>query len=208
MRVGDYAIVREIGRGGMGAVYLAESADAEYRQQVAIKIIKRGMDTDEVLRRFRGERQILANLNHPHITRLLDGGQTSNGLPFLVMEYVEGVPLTEYAEGHNLSIASRLELFRAVCAAVGFAHQNLIIHRDLKPSNILVTSEGTVKLLDFGIAKLLNPGTIAQTAEMTALGVMTPEYASPEQACGATVTTASDVYSLSDYTELLARIAL
>ena len=194
--IGHYTIVRELGRGGMGVVYLAERAD-EYREQIALKIIKRGMDTDFVVRRFRHERQILASLNHPNIARLFDGGTTEEGLPYFVMEYIEGEPIDQYCDHHNLTIQARLKLFRIVCAAVQYAHQNLVIHRDLKPGNILITADGTVKLLDFGIAKILNP-EISQTIEKTAtlMRLMTPEYASPEQVRGELVTTTSDVYSL------------
>ncbi len=197
-RIGAYRIVREIGRGGMGAVYLAVRADSEYQKRVAIKLVKRGMDTDFILRRFRNERQILASLDHQHIARLLDGGTTDDGLPYFVMEYIEGQPLYEYADRHKLTTPERLKLFCQACAAVSYAHQNLVIHRDIKPGNILVTSDGTLKLLDFGIAKLLNPelspDTIAPTA--TAMRLMTPEYASPEQAQGLKASQASDVYSL------------
>jgi serine/threonine protein kinase/tetratricopeptide (TPR) repeat protein len=196
--IGPYRVLRRIGQGGMGAVYLAQRDDAEFKQQVAIKLVKRGMDTEFVLRRFRNERQILAALNHPNIARLLDGGTTGDGRPYFVMEYIEGKPITEYADEHRLSTAERLHLFREVCAAIHYAHQNLVIHRDIKPSNILVTAEGTPKLLDFGIAKLLNPELAAQTIEATAVAIrlMTPEYASPEQVKGEAITTASDVYSL------------
>src|SRR5437868_3945156 len=196
--IGPYRILRRIGQGGMGAVYLAQRDDAEFKQQVAIKLVKRGMDTEFVLRRFRNERQILAALNHPNIARLLDGGTTSDGRPYFVMEYIEGKPITEYADEQRLSTAERLQLFQEVCAAIHYAHQNLVIHRDIKPSNILVTAEGTPKLLDFGIAKLLNPDLAAQTLEATAVAIrlMTPEYASPEQVKGEAITTASDVYSL------------
>ena len=195
-QIGHYRIVRELGRGGMGAVYLAERAD-EYREQVALKIVKRGMDTDFVVRRFRHERQILASLHHSNIARLFDGGTTEEGLPYFVMEYIEGEPIDQYCAHHNLTIQERLQIFRTVCAAVQYAHQNLVIHRDLKPGNILITADGTVKLLDFGIAKILNP-EISQTIEKTAtlMRLMTPEYASPEQVRGELVTTASDVYSL------------
>ena len=197
-RVGSYKIVREIGRGGMGAVYLAVRADDEFQKRVAIKLIKRGMDTDYIIRRFRNERQILASLDHPNIARLLDGGTTEDGLPYFVMEYVEGQPLHHYCDTKRLSTVERLRLFLKVCSAVHYAHQNLIIHRDLKPSNILVTADGTPKLLDFGIAKLLNPEIASQTLDPTtmALRLMTPEYASPEQVRGEPATTASDVYSL------------
>lgn len=197
-RIGAYMIVREIGRGGMGAVYEAVRDDDQYQTRVAIKIIKRGMDTDFILRRFRNERQILARLNHPHIARLLDGGTTEDGLPYFVMECIEGQPITEYADERRLANDERLKLFRAVCSAVQYAHQNLVIHRDIKPGNILVTAEGVPKLLDFGIAKLLHPDLSSQATALTAveLRAMTPEYASPEQVCGGTITTASDVYSL------------
>lgn len=190
-----YRIIREIGRGGMGAVFLAERADDEYRKQVAIKLIKRGTDTDSVLRHFRNERQILAGFEHANIARLFDGGTTQNGLPYFVMEYVEGKRLDDYCRESNLSILQRLELFRKICAAVSYAHQRLVIHRDLKPANIRVTADGEPKLLDFGIAKLLDPGpAIEQTVTFAA--VMTPDYASPEQVRGENITTASDVYSL------------
>ena len=196
-RIGAYQIVREIGRGGMGAVYLAERADEQFRETVALKIVKRGMDTQFVLRRFRHERQILASLHHPNIAQLLDGGTTEDGLPYFVMEYIAGESVDEYCDHHQLSIIERLKLFRTICAAVHYAHQNLVIHRDLKPANILITTDGAVKLLDFGIAKILNP-EISQTLEKTAtlMRLMTPEYASPEQVRGLPVTTASDVYSL------------
>src|SRR5213080_1312128 len=195
--IGAYRTVREIGRGGMGAVYLAERADEQYRKQVAIKLIKRGMDTDSVLRHFRNERQILAGFDHPNIARLFDGGTTDDGLPYFVMEYVEGLPINEYCAAHKISLVERLKLFREVCRAVSYAHRHTVIHRDIKMSNILVTSEGTPKLLDFGIAKILQPGG-GPEALMTMTGVrpMTPEYASPEQVRGEPVTTASDVYSL------------
>ena len=195
--IGAYRIVREIGRGGMGAVYLAERADEQYRRRVAIKVIKRGMDTDAVLRHFRKERQILADFDHPNIARLFDGGTTVNGLPYFVMEYIEGVPIDQYCTVSALSIEERLELFLQVCTAVSYAHRHTVIHRDIKMSNILVTSEGIPKLLDFGIAKILQPGA-GPEALMTMTGVrpMTPEYASPEQVRGGPVTTASDVYSL------------
>ena len=197
-RIGPYELIGELGRGGMGTVYLAARVDRAYQKQVAIKLIKRGMDTDEVLRRFRNERQILANLDHPHIGRLLDGGTTEDGQPYFVMEYIEGRPMDAYCDAHRLAIGARLGLFRTVCAAVHYAHQNLVVHRDLKPSNILVTADGAVKLLDFGIAKMLHPERTAETLTSTTAGPrpMTPEYASPEQARGAAVTTASDVYSL------------
>jgi eukaryotic-like serine/threonine-protein kinase len=196
--IGSYRVIRELGRGGMGTVYLAGRADDTYKKSVAIKLIKRGMDTEEVLSRFRNERQILASLDHPNIARLLDGGTTEQGLPYFVMEYIEGQPIDRYCDEKRLTTAERLQLFRTVCAAVHYAHQNLVVHRDLKPSNILVTNKGAVKLLDFGIAKLLNADLYARTDVATAQWVrpMTPAYASPEQACGRKITTASDTYSL------------
>jgi tetratricopeptide (TPR) repeat protein len=190
-----YRIIREIGRGGMGAVFLAERADDEYRKQVAVKLIKRGTDTDSVLRHFRNERQILAGFDHANIARLFDGGTTKSGLPYFVMEYVEGLPIDEYCNAHALTVVERLKLFRQVCAAVSYAHRHLVIHRDIKRSNILVTAEGVPKLLDFGIAKLLQEGD-QPLATMTGLRLMTPQSASPEQIRGQPVTTASDVYSL------------
>ncbi|HEY6806518.1 MAG TPA: protein kinase [Pyrinomonadaceae bacterium] len=194
-RVGHYRVVEELGRGGMGAVYLAHRED-EFEKVVALKIIKRGMDTDDMLRRFRNERQILAQLDHPNIARLLDGGTTDDGLPYFVLEYVDGVAIDDYSRQHQLSINDRLKLFRQVCSAVSYAHQHLAIHRDIKPSNILVTAEGVPKLLDFGIAKLLSPG-VSTSDTLTGMQLMTPEYASPEQARGDnSITTASDIYSL------------
>src|SRR5690606_2456991 len=153
-----YRIVREIGRGGMGAVYLAERADGEFDQRVAVKLVKRGMDTDEILARFRHERRILASLEHPSIARLYDGGATDDGLPYLVMELVDGETITSYCNRLRLTIDQRIDLFRAVCAAVQHAHQKLVVHRDIKPSNILVAQDGTPRLLDFGIALLLDEG--------------------------------------------------
>ncbi|HVE56899.1 MAG TPA: serine/threonine-protein kinase [Pyrinomonadaceae bacterium] len=194
-KIGVYLIEKEIGRGGMGAVYLASRADEQFQKQVAIKLIKRGFDTDEIIRRFRHERQILAAFDHPNITRLLDGGATENGLPYLVMDYVDGLPLNSYCEEKRLSINERLDLFLQICSAVTYAHQNLIIHRDIKPSNILVTADGVPKLLDFGIAKLTASGS-PQTIERTGMQMLTPEYASPEQLLGQPVTTATDIYSL------------
>ena len=195
--IGAYRVVREIGRGGMGAVYLAERADEQYQKQVAIKLIKRGMDTDTVLRHFRNERQILAGFDHPNIARLFDGGTTEECLPYFVMEYVEGVPIDKYCDAHSLSIVKRLQLFREVCAAVSYAHRHTVIHRDIKQSNILVTADGVPKLLDFGIAKILTAGDQAEALmTMTGMRPMTPEYASPEQVRAEPLTTASDVYSL------------
>ncbi len=193
---GAYQVIREIGRGGLGAVYLAARADDEYRKQVAIKLVRRGLDTEDILHRFRNERQILAQLDHPNIARLIDGGTTDDGRPYFVMEYVNGEPINAYCDANALPTAERLTLFRKVCAAVTYAHQNLVIHRDLKPSNILVTREGEPKLLDFGIAKLLSAGDELFTQTIPALRVMTPEYASPEQVKGDKIMTTSDVYSL------------
>src|SRR2546425_1558954 len=195
-RIGHYEIVRELGSGGMGSVYLAVRSDA-YRKQVALKLLRRGMNSDFILSRFRNERQILASLDHPHIARLLDGGATDDERPYFVMEHVEGAPIDRYCQERNLSTTERLKLFRLVCSAVHYAHQNLVVHRDLKPGNILVTADGVPKLLDFGIAKIFNPELAAETLQMTGAGMrlMTPEYASPEQVRGQQITTASDVYS-------------
>lgn len=198
-KLGNYQILREIGAGGMGSVYLAERADGSFQKKVAIKVVKRGMDTKFILSRFRQERQVLALLNHPFITTLLDGGTTAEGLPYFVMDFIEGEPLHRYADHLKLSIASRLQLFLEVCEAVEYAHQNKIIHRDLKPNNILIKADGTPRLLDFGIAKVFNSEfqdgiTIEQT--VTRMRLMTPEYASPEQVKGEKVSTVSDIYSL------------
>ncbi len=198
-RIGAYQITREIGRGGMGAVYLAERVDSAFRHRVAIKLIKRGMDTDFILRRFRNERQILATLDHQHIAKLLDGGTTEDGLPYFVMEFIPGQPIYRYCDERKLPIMERLRLLCQVCEAVAYAHRSHVIHRDLKPSNILVTADGVPKLLDFGIAKVLDPGLVADITldpTATAMRLMTPEYASPEQVQGAAITPATDVYSL------------
>lgn len=196
-QVGAYRIEREIGRGGMGSVYLARRAEGDFDKAVAIKLIKRGFDTDEIVSRFRHERRILASLDHPYITKLLDGGSTGDGRPYLVMEYVEGRPLTFFCEENGLDVGERLELFLKVCSAVSFAHSNLVIHRDLKPSNIAITKDGSPRLLDFGIAKLLSPYPQTLTAGTAdAFRAMTPDYASPEQLSGGPITLASDVYSL------------
>ena len=196
-RIDGYKILEEIGHGGMGTVYLAVRAD-DFEKRVALKLIKRGMDTTAVLKRFMMERQILAHLEHPYIANLLDGGSTTEGLPYFVLEFVEGLPVTKFCDTHDLNIEERLNLFQKICSAVSYAHQNLVVHRDLKPSNILVANDGTPKLLDFGIAKLLHPDWSLDTNEATATAfrVMTPEYAAPEQIRGLPVTTASDVYSL------------
>jgi len=198
-RLGAYQIIERIGEGGMGEVYRAIRADDQYQMQVAIKLVRIGFDSRFTLARFKAERQILANLDHPNITRLLDGGETEEGQPFLVMEYVRGLPLDQYCDQHKLNVNARLELFRVVCAAVQFAHQNLVIHRDLKPGNILVTEDGTPKLLDFGIAKIMEPDGAgpAMARTQTMVRLLTPEYASPEQFRGGPFTTATDVYSLS-----------
>ena len=197
-RLGPYRLIREIGHGGMGTVYLGVRDDDAFQKRVAIKVLKRGMDTDSIVRRFRHERQILASLEHPFIASLLDGGSTPDGRPYFAMEYVDGQPIVDYCDTNRLDTPARLALFRHVCAAVQYAHQNLVIHRDIKPANVLVMADGTPKLLDFGIAKLLNPELGGQTLAPTAPGLqlMTPEYASPEQVRGEAVTTASDVYSL------------
>lgn len=196
-RIGAYKVLHKIGEGGMGYVLLAMRDDGQFRQRVAIKLIKRGMDTDEVLKRFEFERQVLGALNHPNIARLYDGGATEDGRPYFVLEHVEGEPIDQYCDSQQLSIADRLALFRKVCSAVHYAHQNLIVHRDIKPGNILVTASGEPKLLDFGIAKLLRSdiagGSVATMADVR---LMTPEYASPEQVQGKPITTATDVYSL------------
>ncbi len=193
-RIGVYQVLEQIGSGGMGEVYSAVRADGQYTKKVAIKLVRGGYDSRFVLERFRNERQILATLDHPNIARLLDGGTTEDGVPYLVMELVEGDRIDRYCDERQLSVSDRLQLFRQVCVAVQYAHQRLVIHRDLKPSNILVTSEGVPKLLDFGIAKILDPTSAA--AQTTLARPMTPESASPEQIRGEPITTASDVYSL------------
>ncbi len=195
-RVGAYELVRELGRGGMGAVWLAYRADQQFEKVVAIKLLKRGTDTDEVLRRFQFERQILARLEHPNIARLLDGGMTDDGLPYFVMEYVAGKTLTEFCTTAALILEERLRLFLKICAAVQFAHQNLVVHRDLKPGNILVTEDCEPKLLDFGIARLLAPDDSTRAVTMAEHQRLTPAYASPEQVRGEPITTVSDIYSL------------
>ncbi len=194
-RVGAYKIVQRIGRGGMATVYLASRADEQYEKQVAIKILLPELDSDDLLRRFRNERQTLAKLDHPNIVKLLDGGSTDEGLPYLVMDYVQGVPIDKYCDNHKLSTEERLRLFCQVGAAVQCAHQNLIVHRDLKPSNILITEDGSPKLLDFGISKVLQPHN-GSSVTQTLTRRMTPAYASPEQVKGEPVTPATDIYSL------------
>jgi tetratricopeptide (TPR) repeat protein len=196
-KIGPYLILEQAGQGGMGTVYRAVRDD-DYHQQVAIKLVKRDLETDILLARFRQERQVLALLNHPNIARLLDGGTTADGRPYLVMEWVDGVPITEYCRARNLPLRRRLDLFTSVCHAVAHAHGNLVVHRDLKPSNILITPEGVPKLLDFGIAKIVSPEPCPDGVTMTMAGALalTPEYASPEQVRGEPATTATDIYSL------------
>ena len=199
LHIGPYMLVRELGRGGMGAVYQAMRSDGEYLHTVAIKLIKRGMDTDAIVRRFRTERQILAGLSHPNIASLLDGGTTPDGRPYLVMEFIEGQTIVDYAASRDLDIRRRIELFLPICRAVEHAHQRHILHRDLKPANVMVTADGIPKLLDFGIAKLLLPELVAGGVQETEspARLLTPDYASPEQIRGtAEVTAATDVYSL------------
>ncbi len=194
-RIGAYRVLRELGAGGMGTVYLAERADGQFEHQVALKIMRPGVGAEELRRRFLHERQILAQLLHPNVARLYDGGVTEDGQPYFVMEHVGGQPIDRYCDARQLGISARLTLFKDVCRAVAYAHRNLVVHRDLKPSNILVTDEGTVKLLDFGIAKLLE-GKDEELRTRTGLRVMTPNYAAPEQIRGQAITTATDVYSL------------
>jgi serine/threonine protein kinase/tetratricopeptide (TPR) repeat protein len=195
--VGPYELLRELGRGGMGTVYLGKRTDEVYDKDVAIKLVTPGMDTDFLLARFKRERQVLASLEHPNIARLLDGGTAQTGEPYFVMEYIPGVPITQFCQEKQLSVADRLRLFLPVCAAVTYAHSRFVVHRDLKPGNILVEENGTPRLLDFGICKLLlaNPMEAAETMTQ-GMGMMTPDYASPEQVRGEPVTVASDTYSL------------
>ena len=198
-RIGAYELLARLGRGGMGEVWRAKRADTQYEKEVAIKLVRTGYDTAFVLQRFKAERQILATLEHPNIARLIDGGVTEEGQPYLAMELVDGRPIDEYCESRGLSTAERLRLFREVCAAVSYAHQRLVVHRDLKPGNILVTAEGTIKLLDFGIAKLVQPSPADDAptdATHTTMRALTPAFSSPEQILGLHITTASDVYSL------------
>ncbi|HEX7836448.1 MAG TPA: protein kinase [Kofleriaceae bacterium] len=197
-RIGRFRLLELLGEGGMGAVYLAERDNAQFSQRAAIKILSRAVGSPEAIARFRDERQILAALEHPHIVRLLDGGSTDDGQPYLVMEHIEGTAITRYADRHQLSVRARIELVRQVCAALQYAHQNLVVHRDIKPSNILVDAGGAPKILDFGIAKLLAPVASFEREARTRTGfaMFTPEYASPEQARGEAVSTATDVYSV------------
>ncbi|HRX87510.1 MAG TPA: serine/threonine-protein kinase, partial [Phycisphaerae bacterium] len=196
-RLGPYELVRRIGEGGMGTVWLARRADGLFERDVAVKFVRRGMDSDTVVRRFHNERAVLATLIHPNIGQMYDGGTTRAGHPYLVMEYVQGVPIIEYCESARLDIDDRLRLFRKVCLAAHHAHRHLILHRDVKPANILVADNGVPKLLDFGIAKLLDAHE-SGNSEFTAtdLRPLTPRYASPEQVRGERLTTATDVYSL------------
>ena len=194
--VGPYRLLRELGRGGMGVVYLAERAEGGFEQRAAVKLIKRGMDSEAVLCRFLRERQILAGLEHPNVARLIDGGVSAGGQPYFAMEYVDGEPLTRYCDSRRLGIEARLRLFEDACRAVQAAHARLIVHRDLKPSNMLVTSAGQLKLLDFGVAKLLAEHEGATALTQAGVRVLTPDYAAPEQVRGEPVTTASDVYAL------------
>ncbi len=199
--IGPYRVVRELGRGGMGIVYLAERAGGQSPQPVAVKLIQHGIDSARIHRRFLAERKILARLNHPHIARLLDGGMSAEDQPYFAMEYVEGTTIIAHCEARRLGVEDRLRLFLEVCDAVRYAHQNLVIHRDLKPANILVTEEGEVKLLDFGIAKVLSgegqAGTdLTPVDTLTGDRMLTPEYAAPEQLRGDPVTAATDIYAL------------
>lgn len=196
-QIDEYRILEQIGSGGMGTVLLAEYSGEGFSQRVALKLIKRGMDTGAVLKRFLMERQILSNLEHPNIARMIDGGSTPNGVPYFVMEYVDGEEIRKFADLHQLGLNERLALFQKVCSAVASAHQKLIVHRDLKPTNILVTTDGEPKLLDFGIAKLVSPDPgSGDEATVTQFRVMTPEYASPEQIAGDPTSTSADIYSL------------
>jgi serine/threonine protein kinase len=198
LHVGPYLLVRELDSGGMGIVYLAVRSDDHYFQIVAIKMIRKGLESPALVERFRVERQILATLNHPNIGAILDGGVTKDGRPFIVMEYVEGQPITLASEDRGLSVRQRVELFRSLCSAVHYAHQKLIIHRDIKPGNVMVTPEGVIKLIDFGTSKPLEPQLVLSDRSPTENGfsMMTPDYASPEQIQGAPLTTATDIYSL------------
>jgi serine/threonine protein kinase len=195
--IGPYRILRELGRGGMGLVYLAVRDDGTFRKNVALKLLLRDQVNAEFIRRFKHERQVLAALDHPNIARILDGGDAPDGTPYYVMEYVEGIPIDKYCDEHRLSLTARLKLFQQVCHAVDYLHQNLIVHRDLKPSNILVSPAGVIKLLDFGIAKLIGAAAFsAQDMTVPGNGPMTPTYASPEQLSGGTLDKTSDIYSL------------
>jgi serine/threonine-protein kinase len=193
-RIGPYQVIRELGRGGMGEVLLAERADGQFEQQVALKVVRGGLNREDILRRFRHERTILARLRHPNIAVLHDGGIAADGVPYFAMEYVQGEPITDYCDRRTLGIPERIALFESVCRAVQYAHRNLVIHRDLKPSNVLVTADGVPKLLDFGIAKVIDPGLDDPT--QATRGFLTPAYAAPEQIRGEPTSTATDVFSL------------
>jgi serine/threonine-protein kinase len=197
-RVGNYRLIELLGTGGMGNVYLAERDDRQFEHRVAIKLLHPGRRDPDLLQRFRTERQMLANLEHPNIARLLDGGETATGIPYLVMEHVDGVPIDEYCDDRQLTLQHRLLIFMKVCAAIDYAHRNLVVHRDIKPSNILVTKDGEPKLLDFGIGKFLDQSAAIFTVAVTreGAGVMTPAYASPEQIRSQPVSTVTDIYSL------------
>ncbi len=197
-KLGPWQIVRELGKGGMGSVFLAVRADDQYRQQAAVKTMNIGLSGPDMMKRFRAERQILANLDHPNIARLLDGGATVAGIPYVVMEFVDGIPIDVFCREHVPGVRRRLVLFRQLCEAITYAHRNLVVHRDIKPANVLVTADGIPKLLDFGIAKLIGDDASRENAALTRMNerLMTPEYASPEQVRGQAITTATDVYSL------------
>src|SRR5215831_4887445 len=195
-RIGPYRVEAIIGHGGMGAVYRASRDDREFSQQVAIKLVRAAMQSADTLQRFKQERQILAKLAHLNIARLLDGGSTSDGIPYLVMEFIEGESITAWCRSRKLSIEQRLRLFIQVCDGVQFAHDRQVVHRDLKPGNVLVTTDGAAKLLDFGIAKIVNPQSNDPGATTVGMRPLTPEYAAPEQVRGDPVLTASDVYAL------------
>ena len=196
-RVGGYTLIRETGRGGTGVVYLAERSDDTFRRQAAVKLVLPPANSHAVISRFQQEREILASLDHPNIAKLLDAGVTEEGWPFFIMEFVDGQPIDRWCDQRKLTVSQRLELFGGVVDAVQFAHRHLVVHRDLKPGNIFVTNDGIVKLLDFGIAKVLAPSQPGEAPEtLTLAGMMTPEYASPEQLNGTAITTLSDVYSL------------
>src|SRR6185369_2847764 len=199
MVLGPYRLVSEIGRGGMGTVYRAERIDGEFSQEVAIKLLKRVLDSDFIIKRFRHERQILASFEHPFISRLLDGGTTLAGIPYFVMEYIrDGVTIYDWCDDRKLNVWARLKLFLKVCSALEYAHERKIVHRDIKPSNILINRSGAPKLLDFGIAKILDPDLIHESFNPTAslIRMMTPDYASPEQIRGLEITPSSDIYSM------------
>ncbi|MFO0974605.1 MAG: serine/threonine-protein kinase [Phycisphaerae bacterium] len=198
LRIGAYRLVRQVAAGGMGSVWLAERADEQFQGRVAVKFLHSDLGTADILERFRQERQLLANLRHPNISRLLDGGVAPDGRPYLILEFIDGLPIDRFCDQRRLTIVQRIELFRTVCGAVQFAHQNLVVHRDMKPGNILVSADGVPTLLDFGIAKVLESGELAVERHVTQTGhrLMTPAYASPEQIRGEPITTASDIYSL------------